>query len=374
MRGVAWALDLPRDDPSKGDHTKLATRDDGGDANRVEPTMSELAGEGAAVILAALDPVSAERAARWGEKNGVAVIVLAVPKTSAKSPSGLASPPLARTPLAQAEDGGAPPPPQPQPQPVQPAPAPALDWAFVAGVERGAEISVLGEELVSRAAVKIVPIVPSSSSAGSDAVLALAQGTVELQPTVACDTAAAQSGEAHFPVDDWKTNHLKAWLVDAPSECARDLLRGLDLGGVTGTVALTLDAAGTTAQAPGVKVLAARAGEIPVTATTPDTISDPDVRAWLVREGAPPNWWASLGHDAAVLARRAVAALPLDATTDPKEVAVRRLAAKVALTSAQAHLWTSDSQGFSAAHVLGRELKVVEMPGLAPRPPFKSNP
>ena len=44
MRGVAWALELPRTDPGKGDRTKLVTRDDGGDANRVEPTMAELAG------------------------------------------------------------------------------------------------------------------------------------------------------------------------------------------------------------------------------------------------------------------------------------------------------------------------------------------
>ena len=55
--------------PRKGDRTKLATRDDGGDANRVEPTMTELAGEGAAVILAALDPASADRAVQLGREE-----------------------------------------------------------------------------------------------------------------------------------------------------------------------------------------------------------------------------------------------------------------------------------------------------------------
>ena len=243
MRGVAWALDPPRDDLSKGDRTKLATRDDGGDANRVEPTMAELAGEGAAVILAALDPVSADRAVHWGEKNNVAVITLAVPK------------PLA--PLAP-PDAGAPPTP-----PTDGAPPDAVavratssevrrDWAFVAGMSRDAEIGALAEELVSRAVVKIVPIVPPS---GSDAVLALARGTVELQPPVACDTAAAQSGEAHFPALDWKTARVHAWLVDAPSECARDLIRELGGLAIDGTVALTLDAAGTNARASGVKEL-----------------------------------------------------------------------------------------------------------------------
>ena len=338
MRGVAWALDLPRDDPSKGDRTKLATRDDGGDANRVEPTMSELAGEGAAVILAALDPVSADRAVRWGEKNGVAVIALAVPK-----------------PAAAALDGGV-------------APEARRDWAFVAGMSRDAEIGALAEELVSRGIVKIVPIVPP---AGSEAVLALAKGTVLLQLPVACDTAAAQSGEAHFPVLDWKAARVHTWLVDAPSECARDLVRELGSNAIDGTVGLTLDAAGTSARAPDVKELAVRVGEIPVTASSPDAVTDPDIRAWYAREGAPPNWWAALGHDAAILARGAVAALPLDATTDPAEVGKRRLTAKQALAAAQAQLWTSDAHSFSPAHLVPRDAKVVELPSGGTKPPAK---
>jgi hypothetical protein len=324
MRGAAWALDLPRDDPAKGDRTKLATRDDGGDANRVEPTMSELAGEGAAVIIAALDPASAERAVQWGERNHVAVIVLAVPATS--------------------RDAG--------------APDARREWSFVAGMSRDAEIGALAEELVSRAVVKIVPIVPPS---GSEAILALAKGSVELQPPVACDTAAAQSGEAHFPVDDWKASRVHAWLVDAPSECARDLVREIGGRALDDTVALTLDAAGTTARAPSVKLLAVRVGDIPVTVAAADAVADPEIRAWYAREGAPPNWWAALGHDAALLARSSVAALPLDASVEPQEVARRRLAAKDALAAARAHLWTSEARGFSPAHVLPRDAKVVEL-------------
>jgi hypothetical protein len=120
-----------------------------------------------------------------------------------------------------------------------------------------------------------------------------------------------------------------------------------------------------------VKVVAVRAGEIPVTVTTPDSLPDPDVRAWLAREGAPPNWWAALGHDAGVLARGAGAALPLDATTDPKEVSARRALAKTALRSAQVHLWTSEAPGFTAAHLLPRELKTVELPGIPSRSSVK---
>ena len=338
MRGVAWALDLPRDDPSKGDGSKLVTRDDGGEANRVEPTMADLAGEGASVVIAALDPVSAERAARWGEANGIPVITLAVPRAarSAAQDAGVVA--------TGPQDAGA---------------DPRREWSFVAGIPRDDEIGALAEELVSRAVVKIVPVTGPS---GSESIALLARGSVELQTGVVCDTAAAQSGEAHFPFDDFKANHVRAWVVDAPSECARDLIRGLGAAGVTGTVALTLDAAGTTAHATGVTELTIHTGEIPVVATTPDAVSDPDVRAWVAREGAPPNWWAALGHDAAALARRAVAPLPLDATTDPKEVARRRAAARDALAAAQSHLWTSDAPGFTPAHLIPRSLKVVDLP------------
>jgi hypothetical protein len=308
LRGAASALDLPRDDPSKGDRTKLMTRDDGGDVNRVEPTMSELAGEGAVVILAALDPTAAARAVKWG-------VTFAVP--SGETPR---------------------------------------DWTFTVGVPRDGEIAALAEELVSRAVVKIVPIVPPG---GSPAIDALAKGTVQLEPPVPCDTAAAQSGEAHFPIDDWKRDHARVWLVDAPSECARDLVRGLDAAQLSGVVALTLDAAGSSARSPLLKTMSVHVGEIPVVG---ETSTDPEIRAWTEASGGPPNFWSALGHDAAVLARRAVAALPLDATSDAAAVSARRAAAKSALLTATAHLWTSESRGFASAHVLPRILGVEDLP------------
>ncbi len=334
MRGAAGALDLPRADPTKGDRTKLITRDDGGDANRVEPTMSELAGEGAVVILAALDAVSAARAAKWGETHGVTVITFAVPKPSL--------------------------PPQ------------APEWTFSVGVARDDQIATLAEELVSRAVVKIVPIVPpngaTANQIASEAIQSLAKGSVQIEPSVACDTAAAQSGEARFPVDDWKKEKARAWLVDAPSECARDLVRQLAIAQAQGIVALTLDAAGSSARAPLLRMIAVRAGEIPILAPAPASIADPEVRAWTENAGAPPNWWAALGHDAAVLARRAVASLPLDATSDAAEVTKRRAVAKAALAKATAHLWTTESDGFATARALPRTLGVVDLPGTEPRP------
>jgi len=341
MRGAAWALELPRSDESKGDHTKLVTRDDGGDANRVEPTMSELAGEGAVVILAALDPLSAARAVTWGERHGVVVITFAVPKD-----------------------------------------VPPHDWAFSIGVTREAEIGTLAEELVSRGQELIVPVVPPGGSpagtlqraaAGNDPVQALSKGTVQLEPPVECDTAAAQSGEARFPVEAWKKERAHAWLVDAPSECARDLVRQLAIAQAQGVVAFTLDATGGSARAPLLNMIAVRAGEIPVTATSPAAIKDAGIRAWTENAGAPPNWWAALGHDAALLARRAVADLPLDATSDGPEVTRRRARAKAALIAVAARLWTTASAGFGSAHSLPRTLEVTELWSTEPHAPRPSH-
>jgi hypothetical protein len=132
-------------------------------------------------------------------------------------------------------------------------------------------------------------------------------------------------------------------------------------------VGLTLDAAAMGARSPGLRLLAVRAGLIPTAVSSVDRISDPEIRAYATREGIPPNIWVSLGHDAAALARRAVAALPLDSTSDPAEVAKRRAAVKDALAKASVHLWTTTAQSFNGARILPRELGTVELPALEKR-------
>ena len=201
-----------------------------------------------------------------------------------------------------------------------------------------------------------VPIVPEQVTANqisSEAIQSLSmECTVELLPPVACDTAAAQSGEAHFPADEWKKSRVHAWLVDAPSECARDLVRELGTASIDGTLALTLDAAGSNAHAPGLKEVAVRAGEIPVVAPPrPDGVDrrlrtcGPGIRC---ARGAAELVGPRLDTSAAILARRAVATLPLDATSDAAEVTKRcARPRKGALLGAKAtaHLWTSESRG-----------------------------
>ncbi len=100
--------------------------------------------------------------------------------------------------------------------------------------------------------------------------------------------------------------------------------------------------------------LRAQAGIFPIEAAR----MSPAAAPWMKDHASPPNWWAGLGHDAAVLARAGVLALPERGTEDPKEVADRRVLAAQALGAAEADLWTTAARGFGGARVLPRSVVI----------------
>ena len=100
--------------------------------------------------------------------------------------------------------------------------------------------------------------------------------------------------------------------------------------------------------------LIAEAGIFPI---DPAHLS-PAAGPWMKGHAGPPSWWAGLGHDAAVLARAGVQALPERGTEDPREVSERRLLAAQALAAAQADLWTTAARGFGGARVLPRSVVI----------------
>ena len=106
-------------------------------------------------------------------------------------------------------------------------------------------------------------------------------------------------------------------------------------------------------------MLTVSAGSIPFVADA--KTADSEIAKFTRGFGANPTWAAALGRDAAILARKGLAGLPLTTTTDPKEVAKRRDAVADALVAAKTALWTSEATGFTS-HELGRTLKVVESP------------
>ena len=315
-RGVAWALGLPRMDPTTGDGVHLVTRDDGGDPARTEAALEELAGEGAGVILAALDAKIADRALAWAQAHQIAILTMATPSLS----------------RARSEE-----------------------WGFVVGTSRDEELSAIADELAARRVAKAAVV-----ASGPTAILE-GRGFPLFLPLVPCDVEAQQAGEPRFPVASWEKHGARVIVAAGPVECARDVIRELGTRNKPVTVALTLDGSSTTARAKGVSLLAVAAGFVPVTARVAD-VADPDVRAYMTQFGARPSFWTAIGHDAAALARVAISTLPLDTLSDPAAVAQRRALVQFRVATATAPLWTTEATGFASAHTLKRKLRVVDLP------------
>ncbi|WP_394844399.1 ABC transporter substrate-binding protein [Pendulispora brunnea] len=328
-RGAAWALNLPRAAKDPGDKTLLVTRDDGGRADRIESVLDDLASDGAGVILAGFEPDSAERALRWAESNGVAVVVLAAPRHATASKFG-----------------------------------------FVAGEPYASSIEVLADALLSRRETKVATVADATSLSDVARIAAerpnVSQKLTFFQPAP-CDLEGQGAGEHRFPLSVWEKAGIRSWLVSGPEPCARDVLR--EVGELRGAlVMLTLETIGAYERATSAKVLSAAAGLLPVRGlldgkADAGAAADPDIQRFMASFSARPTWFTAVARDAAALARRAIVALPTDTTTNPDAVTARREDTRRALESANTALWTSsESHGFAPGeHMVKRTVKVVEL-------------
>jgi hypothetical protein len=350
LRGVMWALGLPRGvrspsmpsrdptaaaagpspcaprepapalaEPAAGEGLRIVTRDDAGSADRTEVSLDELAGDGAAVVVAGLDEQTAERALRWGEAHQVAVVALVPPR------------------------GG----------------EPHGSFGFVLGEPRANVVSAL-----ARAAAATQPWVPIVDA--SELPLYPAEGgrlgELTLLPPVSCDIPAARAGDPRFPITQWEMQKTRAWLVSGSAACARDVLGELSRAGAHGVVGLTLEAAALLPHAPALHVLAASAGVIPESAAA--EARDDELRRFSATLGQA-TWWTALGRDAATLARVAVGRLPTDEASAPAIVAQRRVQARDALALARAPLWSTEATGWDGSHTIRRT--VCAIPAVEPR-------
>ena len=332
-RGVAWALDLPRTNPDGGDGTRLITRDDGGDPARMVAGLEELAGDGASIILTALDSASADKAIEWGEQNHLAVITIAAPAT---------------------QKPGA--------------------FSFVVGEPEQGVIDLLIAAVAKRRGVdaKVATV------AEGDATKLIQGRPTSLLAPVSCDAEAARAGEPRFPVDAWDKASIRTWLVAGSADCARDVMREEEARGrAKGALfALTLIGSTTKERPAGARLLAAASGILPPRASRatapPSSLgehlqtggADPretDAAALTARFGGRPDWWTALGRDAGALARKALAAAPMDSVSTHAEIAKRREAARDALLSARDPLWSTNGEGFDGSHVLARDVRIVEL-------------
>jgi hypothetical protein len=350
LRGVMWALGLPRGlrkdpgplpvaadagtqpapgacaplepapslaEPRPGERLRLVTRDDAGSAARTEVSLDELAGEGAAVVIAGLDAQTAARAVRWGEAHGVPVIVLVPP-----------SEPVSQT------------------------------FGFVLGQSRASVVDALAKAVPSLASERIVPIIDVS-----EVPLYPAQGgriaSLTLSPPISCDIPAMRAGEARFPVTEWDRDKTHGWLVSGSPSCARDVVDELSAAHVRGVVGLTLEAAILPPRVPGFQVVSASAGVVP-TASTADPRHD-ELQRFSATLGTV-SWWTALGHDAATLARVALDELPIETVTEARAVAERRQSARDRLGSSSARLWSTESASWTSARTMKRTICTIDAP------------
>jgi hypothetical protein len=288
------------------------TRDDAGSADRTEVSLDELAGDGAAIVVAGLDEQTAERALRWGENHQVVVIALVPPRSE---PHG--------------------------------------SFGFVLGEPRANVVSVLARAAgTTQAWVPIVdaselPLYPAEGGR---------LGGLTLLPPVSCDIPATRAGDPRFPITQWDMQKTRAWLVSGSAACARDVLGELSRAGERGVVGLTLEAAALLPHAPALRVLVASAGVIPESAAA--EVRDDELRRFSATLGQA-TWWTALGRDAATLARVAVGQLPTDEASAPALVAQRRVQARDALARARAPLWSTEASGWDGSHTIRRTVCAI---------------
>jgi hypothetical protein len=350
LRGVMWALGLPRgvrtsggqrtstpadggapaahtpcaalepapplEEPSDKEQVRLVTRDDAGSADRTEVSLDELAGEGASIVIAGLDAVTAARALRWGENHGVTVVAL-VPPTEPVSSNG---------------------------------------FGFVLGEPQDAVLDALARAAPALTTEPVTPLVDASEM-GAYAAEGSRRGPLQLLAPVSCDAAPARAGDPRFPVAQWDRDKRHAWLVTGSPACARDVVGALSTARSRGVVALSLEAAALPAHGPGLRVLTASAGVVPETAA--GDARDDELRRFEATLGTA-SWWTALGRDAATLARVAVRQLPTTSATAAHDVAARRAQARDLLAGAHTRLWTTESTGWTPERTVTRTVCAVE--------------
>lgn len=161
--GVSRALGLPG---SAGDReaVQLVTSEDDGRPGAMGRALAELAGEGAAILVAGVDTTAAIEAARYAERARIPVMLLE---------------------YVPVENDG---------------------FTFVVGADRAVEAATLESGVRGKGA--------------ASAVLIGAGG-------VACDIAPVAAGMPRFPVQDWKKQRVPGLIVLGDANCARDAAREL---------------------------------------------------------------------------------------------------------------------------------------------------
>lgn len=311
LRGLSFSLGLP--DPKAT--TRLVVREGGEQVRQMQQALEELAGEGVSVVVAGFDPETAGRALAWGDASNIAVIALVPPL-------------ITRT----------------------------LRHGFQIGEDVHPQLRTLDEAWKRTMPASRRRVVFLSGTRAPDLEL-----TSATDPPV--DRAIPCDDELDAPLRETKPS---AYWVSGASGCTNGLLRqlvriGKERSGL-GDIALGTTLESFVAQSPSgitLSQLTIAAGILPSVPATADATLVAEVRTYTTRYGLTPNYWASLGHDAGVIAQRAMKPLPDDRTTSDEAVYLRRALVEAGIMAAQAPLWSTDARGFASQRLLPRTLSAV---------------
>jgi hypothetical protein len=293
--------------PGPPDGVRLLTRDER-DPNRTDLALTALASQGASVIIAGFEPVQAKVAAAFSERTKVPVVLLA--------------PPALETPLPST--------------------------AFVLGAALDDLAAEVATALARRGARRIAAV-------GGEAPRLVDLTSV---PPVPCDVPLQKAGEPRFPLVSWRKAKVDALLLMGDALCASDAIDELVGAGLRNVWAgLGLEAGSLADEPSHIPFLLARAGAFPL--TKGDAKSP--LFAFRRRQGKAPTWFAALGHDAVVIARTALGALPAARAVDAAEVRERHRLLSAALGGAQAELWSTAAAGFGGKNIIARDIKLSEV-------------
>jgi hypothetical protein len=326
------APDLP--EPSAEEKVHLLTRNDAGSADRTEASLDELAGAGAAIVIAGLDAQTALRAIRWSETRGVPLIALVPPEGDTSTDDA----------KPDAGTGSA-------------------GFGYVLGERRERIFEALAHAApaLSAPGSVVIPLIDTGEVA-TFPPQGGPLGPLTLGPPVSCDIPPVQAGAPRFPVGQWQTDGRHAWLVSGSPECAVDVTGDLSTTHAKGIIAIALEAAALPVHPASLRVVTASAGVIPQSGRIGVSDARDDELSRFESTLGRVSWWTALGHDAATLARVALRQLSTEAVTEVAAVAGRRAQARDLLAASSAHLWSTEASRWAADRRMRRTLCAIDTP------------
>jgi hypothetical protein len=297
--GVTSALQA--DASSAAPRLELVFGEDAGD--NTESALTALAGSGAALIIAGMQPNSASAAARFAGRVKVPLITLEESVVNNEFTFTLSA-------SAASQES-----------------------------ELSKGIAALGGKLTSSIAVT------SRVAATSSIVVTEA------------DCTHHAGAEARFPIQAWKAADVHSLLLLTSAECARAVAAEAKLAAFRPVFALGLEATQAASALRGETVVSLRAGHFPGSRASASLLR------FIEQHQRAPTWFETLGHDAGVLARAVLTSLPEVTSTDEEQASRFHAQVQTALSSIKVRdLWSSEQGVFDAARSLKRELAYERSP------------